>query len=108
MEVKTSNANLLQWTGDGLAIGFFEGKLELIGDLANLNDKLAGAIQELITEEEFKAKINSIIFTRVIGGSQVRKIIVVGLGKAEDFNLESLRIAAASIVRVGKKQNVNL
>ncbi|CCH64879.1 Cytosol aminopeptidase PepA [Richelia intracellularis HM01] len=104
MEVKTSNANLLQWTGDGLAIGFFEGKLELIGDLENLNDKLAGAIQEIITEEKFEAKINSIIFTRLIGGSQVRKIIVVGLGKAEDFNLESLRTAAASIIRVAKKQ----
>ncbi|CDN10349.1 MAG: leucyl aminopeptidase [Richelia sp.] len=104
MEVKASNTPLVQWTGDGLAIGLFEDHLELTSDLEALNDKLAGTIQELITEEEFKGKAGSTIFTRVGGGSQVRKLIVVGLGKAEDLNLERLRGAGASISRLGKKQ----
>ena len=78
MEVKASNTPLVQWTGDGLAIGLFEDDLELTSDLEALNDKLAGTIQELITEEEFKGKAGSTIFTRVGGGSQVRKLKVVG------------------------------
>jgi leucyl aminopeptidase len=104
MEVRASNTTLLEWTGDGLAIGLFEDGLELTGDLATLNDKLSGSIQELITEEEFKGKAGSTLFTRISGSNQVRKLIVVGLGKAEELNLESLRRAAASIARVGKKQ----
>ncbi len=104
MEVRASNTPILQWTGDGLAIGLFEDAVELTGDLVTLDEKLAGSIKELIAEEEFKGKAGSTISTRIGGGSQVRKLIVVGLGKAEDFNLDSLRNAAASIARSGKNQ----
>ncbi|WP_088241345.1 leucyl aminopeptidase [Calothrix rhizosoleniae] len=104
MEVRVSNTPLLQWTGDGLAVGLFEDAVELTGDLATLDEKLAGSIQELIAEEEFKGKAGSTINTRMPPGSQVRKLILVGLGKSEDLKLDSLRRAAASIARVGKNQ----
>ena len=104
MEVRASNTPLVQWTGDGLAFGLFEDAVELTGDLATLDEKLGGSIKELIAEEDFKGKAGSTIYTRVPPGSQIRKVIVVGLGKPEDLNLDGLRRAAASIARVGKTQ----
>ncbi|NMG19698.1 leucyl aminopeptidase [Brasilonema bromeliae] len=104
MEIITTNTPLLEWTGDGLAIGLFEDAVELTGELATLDEKLAGSIKELIAEEEFKGKQNTSIVTRVGTGSPVRKIILVGLGKPEAFKLETLRRSAASVARLAKKQ----
>ncbi|MUH00236.1 leucyl aminopeptidase [Scytonema sp. UIC 10036] len=104
MEIRGSNTPLLEWAGDGLAIGLFEDAVELTGELATLDEKLAGSIKELIAEEEFKGKQGSSAFIRVGSHSPVRKVIVVGLGKPEALKLETLRRAAAGAAKTAKKQ----
>jgi leucyl aminopeptidase len=104
MEVRATNTPLLEWTGDGLAVGLFEEATELTGDLAALDEKFAGVLKELITEEDFKGKLGSTAVTRVGAGSPVRKIILVGLGKPDTLKAETLRRAAAAIARLAKKQ----
>lgn len=104
MEVRATDTSLLEWAGDGLAIALFEDATELTGDLAALDQKLAGLLKELIAEEEFKAKLGSTTFTRVGTGSTVRKVILVGLGKTDTVKVETLRRAAASVARLAKKQ----
>ncbi len=104
MAIQPSDKPLLEWAGDSLAIGLFEDAVELTGELATLNEKFGGILKELIAEEEFTAKANSTIFTRVGAGSLVRKVIIVGLGKPEALKLDSLRRAAAAVARVAKKQ----
>ncbi|MDM9385100.1 leucyl aminopeptidase [Chlorogloeopsis sp. ULAP01] len=104
MDIRPSKTPVLEWTGDGLAIGLFEDAVELTGDLAALDEKLAGVLQELIAEEEFKGKANSTVVTRVGSPSPVRKVIIVGLGKPEALKLDTLRRAAAIVARLAKKQ----
>ncbi|WP_445630802.1 leucyl aminopeptidase [Nostoc sp. DSM 114167] len=104
MTIQPSDKPLLEWAGDSLAIGLFEDAVELTGELATLDQKFSGVLKELITEEEFKGKANSTIFTRVNAGSSVRKLILVGLGKPEALKLDTLRRAAAAVARVAKKQ----
>ncbi|RUS96275.1 putative cytosol aminopeptidase [Dulcicalothrix desertica PCC 7102] len=104
MEVRATNTPLLEWTGDGLAVGLFEEATELTGDLAALDEKFAGVLKELITEEDFKGKLGSTSVTRVGAGSPVRKVILVGLGKPDTLKAETLRRAAAAIARLAKKQ----
>jgi leucyl aminopeptidase len=104
MEIRATDIPLLEWVGDGLAIGLFEDAVELTGELATLDENLAGSIKELIAEEDFKGKQGSTIFTRVSGNSSIRKVIIVGLGKAENLKLETLRRVAAAAARTGKKQ----
>ncbi|MEA5580536.1 leucyl aminopeptidase [Nodularia harveyana UHCC-0300] len=104
MKIQPSDAPLLNWTGDTLALGLFEDAVALTGDLAKLDQLFAGVLKELIAEEEFTAKAYSTIFTRVTGSSSIRKVILVGLGKAEALKAETLRRAAAAVARVAKKQ----
>jgi len=94
----------LSWSGDLLVIGLFEDAVELTGDLAELDTKLSGTLTELIAEAEFKGKEGSSAVTRVGAGSPIRKVAVLGLGKPESLKLESLRRAAASTVRLAKKE----
>ncbi len=103
MQIKATDTALLDWTGAILAVGILEGKTELSGDLAKLDQKLAGTISDLIADEEFEGKSGSTAVSRVGGKNPIRKIALVGLGKAEDLSIDSWRNAAAEIARVAKK-----
>jgi leucyl aminopeptidase len=106
MQIRGTHTPVLEWTGDALAIGLFEETTELTGELAQLDEKLAGTIQELIAETEFEGKAGSKAVTRVGSNSPIRKIIVVGLGKAEDQKLNAVRTTGAAIARLAKKEKV--
>jgi leucyl aminopeptidase len=103
MKLQALGASILDWTGDGLAIGLFEHQLNLTDNLATLNEQLSGLIQDLITEADFKAKPNSILSSRV-GGSKLRKLLLVGLGKADDLKLDGIRRAAAALARAARRE----
>lgn len=104
MEIRATDTPRFEWTGDALAIGFFEDAISLTGDLAEADQKFGGAIQELIEETEFKGSIGSTAVTRLGAAHSIRKLILVGLGKAETFTLDTLRRAAASISRAAKSE----
>jgi len=104
MEIRATDTPRLDWTGDALAIGLFEDALQLSGDLAQLDEKLAGVLKELIDETEFKGSVGSTAVTRVGAGSSIRKIILVGLGKPDALKLDTLRRVAAAIARTAKQQ----
>jgi leucyl aminopeptidase len=104
MEIKTTATPLLEWRGDGLAIGFWEDAVALDGDLANLNQSVQGILQEAIEEAEFKGKVGSSVTTRVGAGAGIKKLILVGLGKNEKVKVDRFRRAAAVIARAAKKE----
>ena len=103
MQIKATDTALLDWTGAILAVGILEGETELSGDLAKLDQKLAGVISDLIADEEFEGKSGSTTVSRVGGKNPIRKIALVGLGKAEDLSIDGWRNAAAEVARVAKK-----
>lgn len=105
MDIRTVDITPLNWTGDALAVGLYEGTTEITG-LAQLNENLTGTFQELITDNEFEGKLGTTAVSRVGGGSSIRKLILVGLGKAEDYKLDTLRRTAASISRLAKQEKV--
>ncbi|MCC0176891.1 leucyl aminopeptidase [Waterburya agarophytonicola K14] len=104
MQILATATALLDWTGDLLAVGILEGETELSGDLATLDKQLAGTISELIADEEFDGKSGSSVVGRVGGKNPVRKIALIGLGKAEDLKLDTWRSAAAAIARLATKE----
>lgn len=103
MEIRATNTPLVDWAGDALALGLFEDAVELTGELAGLNERSAGVLNELIADTEFKGKEGSSTFTRV-GGGNVRKVILVGLGKPDSSKLENWRRAGAVVARLAKKE----
>ncbi|PSO49597.1 MAG: leucyl aminopeptidase [Cyanobacteria bacterium SW_9_44_58] len=104
MKIQATDKTTLTWTGDTLAVGLFVGGVTVTGELAQLDEQLFGTIKELIAETEFDGKAGNNVVTRVAGDAPVRKIMLVGLGEAEDFKLDSVRLAAAAIARLAKSQ----
>jgi leucyl aminopeptidase len=106
MELRGIETPRLEWSGHCLVVGLFEESIELTDDLTELNQKLSGTLSELIAETEFKGKEGSSAVTRVGANSPIRKIAVVGLGKAEGLKLDILRRAAAAAAKLGKKEKI--
>lgn len=104
MEIRGIDTPRLEWSGDALAIGLFEDAVDLTDDLAKLDEQLAGSLKELIAETEFKGKEGSTASTRITSSSPIRKIMFVGLGKADTIKLDSWRRVAAVCARFAKKE----
>ncbi|WP_038026706.1 leucyl aminopeptidase [Synechococcus sp. PCC 7336] len=88
------------WSGDCLILGCFQtddGIVWPAGIEAIDASDWEGAIAELAAETEFKAKAGSTAATRI--GRAIRKVVLVGLGKADKFATEILRNAAAAGLR---------
>lgn len=108
MEIRGTDKSLLDWTGEALAIGLAEEATELTGELSQLDEKMAGIIQELIAETEFEGKSGTTAVTRLAGSSPIRKLMLVGLGKPTELKLDGVRAAAAVIARITKKEKIKV
>ncbi len=106
MDIRGTDTPLLDWSGDGIALGLFENETALTGELAQLNEKTGGTLAELIEEAEFEGKSGSTAVTRIGGNSPIRKLILIGLGKRDELSLETVQLGAASVARLGKKEKV--
>ena len=106
MQIRATATPLGDWTGEALAIGLPEGKTKLTGELAQLDEKLAGALQEWLSEIEFDGKAGTSAVTRLGSQSPIRKLILLGLGKPEEIKLAGIRTAAAGIARIAKKEKI--
>ncbi|MGB0564557.1 MAG: leucyl aminopeptidase [Spirulinaceae cyanobacterium] len=104
MQIQTVETPPLQWNGDTIALGFFTEPTPLGGAWADLDNRLGGAITELITEAEFEAKPGSTVVTRLDRALPLRKLILVGLGDEVDYTATQVRAAGAAIARLAKHQ----
>ncbi|MGB7414846.1 MAG: M17 family peptidase N-terminal domain-containing protein, partial [Thermosynechococcaceae cyanobacterium] len=102
MKIQANDTNPLHWSGDCLGLGFFEDGVDL--QAFNGDPDRHSLLQELVETSEFKGKSGETTWTRIAGTSAVKYIVLVGLGKAENFTLDSLRLAASGIARTVQKQ----
>lgn len=104
MEIKGSTQAVADWSGDAIALGFFCGEtvIRLPESLAALDDKLSGAVADIIAETEFKGKSGNISLNRVGGKGAIKKILLVGLGEEGHWDSKAVRSTAAAIARMVK------
>ena len=100
MRLSLSSADLKDWSGDALIVGLLKGDQ---GEATNslLEQRFPG-LSSTLEQDNFKAKSGDLVVINPLGGSTPRRLIVIGLGDAEAFNLDSLRMAAAKGARAAK------
>jgi leucyl aminopeptidase len=93
IQVKAAQADALKIRTALLAVGVFEGKLSGMADL--LDKKLGGAIGGLIKLGDFKGEAGSSSMLYTDSKIAAKRILLIGLGKADKADADTLRKAAA-------------
>ena len=100
MEIKVLNAQLREQSCDVLVIGMFEKTEILSGIAASVDEALNGLITDfVIKKDNFEAKFNTTYLLQTYSKIPANKVLIMGLGEKEKFNLNKLRELSAKVVK---------
>lgn len=103
MKITATSSDILLYDGDALIVNLFD-KVKKPGGAAEAVDQaLGGVITKLIADGQIKGKLGATTVIPAYGKLHARKIVIVGLGKKEDFNADRVRIAVAAACVAARK-----
>ncbi|MCC5909238.1 MAG: leucyl aminopeptidase [Clostridiaceae bacterium] len=105
MKINVIQENLQNIVADGLIIGIHQGVKSLPSILEMLDEVMKGTIKEIIRSQEFKGKEGELLTIRSYGNLSANKIFLLGLGKEEEFQEDTLRRVAGEGLREALKQH---
>ncbi len=103
MKVSVQNISLTKFRCDLLIVNIFEKVKKLGGATGVIDDALENHITKLISSGEIEGKLGEKTLIHIFGNLPACRVVVVGLGKREEFDLDKARVAAAAGIRVGKQ-----
>ena len=102
MRVRATAASVDAVKTDALVVNLFEGVKKPGGATAAVDKALGGAIARLIAAGEIKGTLNEVTLLHTRGAMPAERVIVVGLGKQEEFEPDRVRQAAGTAARVAR------
>ena len=105
MDIKVEQGSIEASAADTLIVNLFEGVTAPGGATGALDRALGGAISDLIAGGDLKGKVGEVAVLYPRGAVGARRVLVVGLGKAEAFDLEGVRRASAAAIKRARDLN---
>jgi len=99
MKVTVEQGAIQASTADALVVNLFEGVTAPGGATGAVDRALDGAISELIAGGDISGKEGEVAVLYPRGAIPARRVIVVGLGDRQKFDIEQVRRAAAHAVK---------
>jgi len=90
---------------DLIIVNLFQNEKKPGGATGAVDKALGGLITSLIKEENFKAKLGQTLLIRTYNKIPVKKVLVLGLGRQKEFDLEVVRRVSATALKTAKKLN---
>ncbi|UCC60456.1 MAG: hypothetical protein JSV02_01105 [Dehalococcoidia bacterium] len=103
MEVKVVAGDITKVKVDAAIVNLFEGIEQPGGATGAVDRALDGIISKLIADGEIKGKLNEVTLIHTMGKLESERVLVVGLGKQEKFNYDSIRTVISAACRSLKK-----
>lgn len=95
MKIHVKKGTLLDVSTEAIALFHFEDDKKMTESAKNIDECTAGLITEMIKSGDFEGKPLQASFIYTRGLIPAGRILLVGLGKRKDFDLEKLRNASA-------------
>ena len=99
MEIKVTAGDITNTRSDVIVLDYFEDSEKLEGDLEMADRALGGVISQLISKGEIKGKFKEITLLYTLGKLLSPKLVILGLGKKSDLNLDKIRTAVAEVCK---------
>jgi leucyl aminopeptidase len=98
MEISVRRGDIASYPAKAIIVALFEGTAPS-GATAAVDQALGGAISQLIKEGEVHGKANELTLVHTLGRIPSPRVLVLGLGKPQEFDLDKLRSAIAAAAR---------
>lgn len=95
MEVRVQQGNITEVEADLIVVNLFEGVTAPGGATGAVDQALGGGISQLIARGDFSGKAQTTALLYSQGRLTAPRVLVVGLGRPELFNIAQIRQAAA-------------
>jgi len=104
MKVELKLGKVEELKSEALALGLFEGQ-GFSKEVRVLDKKLEGALSLLLKNGDFNGKLNqtAVLYPKDF---EPRRVILVGLGKKEKFNLDKIRQAGGTVYKKAKELKI--
>ena len=105
MEVKILKGNIVESQVDTIICNLFEG-VEIPGGATGAIDQaLGGSIRDLVKLGDLTGKIGEAVVVYTRGAITAKRVIVAGLGRADEINQENIRKASAVAIKKARELN---
>ncbi|MCC6383285.1 MAG: leucyl aminopeptidase [Dehalococcoidia bacterium] len=106
MDVRVEQGDITQAEADALVVNLFEGVTSPGGGTGAVDAALEGAISRLIALGDIRGKAGELTVVHTFGKIPAPRVLVAGLGKREEFDLDVVRNLAANAIRALRKPGV--
>jgi leucyl aminopeptidase len=103
VEIRVVTADVAAFRCDAAVVNLFEGVKEPGGATRALDATLDGAIRKLIRAGEITGKWGSQTLVHTLGRLPAERVLVMGLGKANEFTLDRVRAVSAEALKALRK-----
>ena len=105
LEVKVVIGDCTKVEVDALIVNLFEGMAQPGGATGAVDKALDGAISHLIAAGEIKGKAGEFTLVHSLGRIPAKRVVVAGLGKQAQFNVDSIRRVSAEAGRFARSKS---
>lgn len=109
MNIKTSSENILNQNTQTIVLGVFDKEEQSCNNLMLIDNALENSITKFIINDDFKPKFLSSFNIPTFGKISAKNILLIGLGKEEEFSIEKLREVSMEIAKkIKKSKNITI
>ena len=106
MRINAVDGNIVERDDPAIVVNLFEGVARPGGAAGAVDDALDGVITDLIDQGDITGKRGSNVLIYSLGKLNSTRIVVAGLGKSEDFDLNAAREVHADVARFLRSRGV--
>ena len=99
MRISVETGDISQRAGSAIVVNLFEGVTSPGGATGAVDTALGGVISRLIEQGEIKGKRGENTVVHTLGRLPADRVVVVGLGKQSDFDLDAVRAVSGQTCR---------
>lgn len=106
VDFQVRSGDITESTADVVVVNLFEGVTKPGGATGAIDVALDGAISKLIAQGDIRGKTGEVTWIHTFGRGNAPRVVVAGLGKQKDFDLDAVRNLSANLVRVLRKPGI--
>ncbi|MGE5597078.1 MAG: M17 family peptidase N-terminal domain-containing protein, partial [Hyphomicrobiales bacterium] len=106
MDVRVTAGDIAKFDADLVVVNLFEGVSVPGGATGAVDQALGGAISQLIQLGDIRGKAGELTTIHTLGKIPAPRVLVAGLGKSRDFDVDAVRNLAANVIRAVRKPGI--